>query len=252
MAKAAVIATNGGNGPNCTPASPSAGGPEGDCRQLVRRVGEALRERLGEERYAVWFGDAVAIDVAIDGETAGADGAAGGCIVVSVGNAFSQEWLKRTFHGDVEAAVQAVCDGTWSVVWRTSPTRAAEGPAAPPAKGMLRPVADSRSRDAVKPRRTGASGHTLSRAQAVEVTVREKHGCVAARRPVASLEAFVAGPSNRMAFAAIEMAASRPGEMSPLVIHGPSGVGKSHLLFTRKYLGRKARHRPDRSTTDDG
>ena len=230
MAKAAVIATNCGNGPNCTPASPSAGGPEGDCRLLVRRVGEALRERLGEERYAVWFGDAVAIDVAIDGETAGGDGAAGGCIVVSVGNAFSQEWLKRTFHGDVEAAVQAVCDGTWSVVWRTSPTTTAEVPASPPAKGMLRPVADSRSRDAVKPRRTGAIGHTLSRAQAVEVTVREKRSCVAARRPAASLDAFVAGPSNRMAFAAIEMAASRPGEMSPLVIHGPSGVGKSHLL----------------------
>ena len=33
-----------------------------------------------------------------------------------------------------------------------------------------------------------------------------------------------------MAFAAVEIAAARPGEMSPLVIHGPSGVGKSHLL----------------------
>jgi chromosomal replication initiator protein len=33
-----------------------------------------------------------------------------------------------------------------------------------------------------------------------------------------------------MAFAAVELSAARPGEMSPLVIHGPSGVGKSHLL----------------------
>jgi chromosomal replication initiator protein len=33
-----------------------------------------------------------------------------------------------------------------------------------------------------------------------------------------------------MAFGAIEIAASRPGEMSPLVIHGPTGVGKTHLL----------------------
>jgi chromosomal replication initiator protein len=41
---------------------------------------------------------------------------------------------------------------------------------------------------------------------------------------------FIVGPSNRMAAAAIEMAAARPGEMSPLVIHGPSGVGKTHLL----------------------
>jgi chromosomal replication initiator protein len=33
-----------------------------------------------------------------------------------------------------------------------------------------------------------------------------------------------------MAFAAVQLAASRPGEMSPLILHGPSGVGKSHLL----------------------
>jgi chromosomal replication initiator protein len=50
------------------------------------------------------------------------------------------------------------------------------------------------------------------------------------RRPASSLETFVSGPSNRMAVAAVELAATRPGEISPLVIHGASGVGKSHLL----------------------
>jgi chromosomal replication initiator protein len=35
-----------------------------------------------------------------------------------------------------------------------------------------------------------------------------------------------------MALAAVEIAAARPGELSPLVIHGPSGVGKTHLLET--------------------
>ena len=33
-----------------------------------------------------------------------------------------------------------------------------------------------------------------------------------------------------MAKAAAEMAARRPGDMSPLLIHGPTGVGKTHLL----------------------
>ncbi len=33
-----------------------------------------------------------------------------------------------------------------------------------------------------------------------------------------------------MAFAAVELAVNRPGEMSPLFLHGPSGVGKTHLL----------------------
>jgi chromosomal replication initiator protein len=33
-----------------------------------------------------------------------------------------------------------------------------------------------------------------------------------------------------LAQAAAELAAARPGEMSPLLVHGPSGVGKTHLL----------------------
>jgi chromosomal replication initiator protein len=232
MAKAAVIATNGGNEPDCTPVCPLGSGQMGDHGLVARRVGEALRERLGAERYAVWFGDAVVIDVAIDGEAAGADAAvAGGCIVVSVGNAFSQEWLKRTFHADVEAAVQAVCGGAWSVVWRTSAATAlVPVPAATPSKGMLRPAAEGRSRDAVPLRRTGAISRTATRATPAGTPAAESRGGFAARRPAASLDAFMVGPSNRMAFAAIEIAASRPGEMSPLVIHGPSGVGKSHLL----------------------
>jgi chromosomal replication initiator protein len=232
MAKAAVIATNGGNGPNCTPPSLPGSEPAAGIRLLARRVEDALQERLGAERYAVWFGDAVTIDVVIDAESAGT-AAAGDCIVVSVGNAFSQEWLKRTFHADVEAAVRVACGGPRSVVWRTSPTpQTPEVPAvaATPSKGMLRPVAATRSRDAVTVRGSRAMGPADSLVHTADASVRESRGGVAARRPAATLDAFVAGPSNRMAFAAIEIAASRPGEMSPLVIHGPSGVGKSHLL----------------------
>jgi chromosomal replication initiator protein len=42
-----------------------------------------------------------------------------------------------------------------------------------------------------------------------------------------------------MAHAAVEIAASRPGEMSPLVIYGPSGVGKTHLLQAACHRGRQ-------------
>ena len=240
MAKAAVIATTGGNGPDRRPARPLGGSESGDGRLLARRVEAALRERLGAERYAVWFGDAVSIEVAVDGAVdVKPDGTNGGAefpvadrsVVVSVGNAFSQEWLKRTFRTDVEAAVQAVCGRSWSVVWRTSPgTAVAPVPAATPAEGMLRPIAEARSRDASQPRRNGAVGQPAVRSAAPGSQTGDGRGHAPARRPAASLDGFVVGPSNRMAFAAIELAAARPGGMSPLVIHGPSGVGKSHLL----------------------
>ncbi len=44
------------------------------------------------------------------------------------------------------------------------------------------------------------------------------------------MEKFVAGPSNRMAHAACMRIIDHKGEYNPLVIHGKSGMGKTHLL----------------------
>lgn len=46
----------------------------------------------------------------------------------------------------------------------------------------------------------------------------------------ADLETFVVGDCNRLAYAAAETITRKLGSYSPLVIHGPSGVGKTHLL----------------------
>jgi chromosomal replication initiator protein len=61
-----------------------------------------------------------------------------------------------------------------------------------------------------------------------------------ARRHV-DLDSFVVGRSNRLARAAAEMVAERPGELSPLLIHGPTSVGKTHLLEGICHAARKAR-----------
>lgn len=50
------------------------------------------------------------------------------------------------------------------------------------------------------------------------------------RRKFASLDAFVVGDSNRVAFTALLSIVDRPGVMTPIVVHGPTGCGKSHLL----------------------
>ncbi len=51
---------------------------------------------------------------------------------------------------------------------------------------------------------------------------------------------FIPGPSSRLATTAAEMVLERPGTISPLLIHGPSGVGKSHLA---KAIGQQLRRR---------
>ncbi len=50
-----------------------------------------------------------------------------------------------------------------------------------------------------------------------------------------SFDNFVVGPSNELAFAvARRVAHSREGQYNPIVIHGPHGMGKTHLLHAVK------------------
>lgn len=41
---------------------------------------------------------------------------------------------------------------------------------------------------------------------------------------------FVDGDCNQLARASVDLVLRQPGEVSPLVVHGPTGVGKTHLL----------------------
>lgn len=51
--------------------------------------------------------------------------------------------------------------------------------------------------------------------------------------PQFSFDNFVVGPSNRFAHSAALMVSSNPGQVyNPLFLYGPSGVGKTHLLYS--------------------
>jgi chromosomal replication initiator protein len=50
----------------------------------------------------------------------------------------------------------------------------------------------------------------------------------------------VTGQSNRLAAVSAEMVARRPGQITPLLIHGPTSVGKTHLLEGIWTAARKA------------
>lgn len=58
----------------------------------------------------------------------------------------------------------------------------------------------------------------------------EKPTTAAPRRVDHALERWVAGEANRLALTAAHMVVDRPGSVSPLVVYGPTAVGKTHLL----------------------
>lgn len=189
---------------------------EPQASDVVSRLHASLRERIGPQRYAVWFDGICRFAIESEAVTVISDGQ------------FAQDLVRRSFRGDIEAVAAEVVGGSQAVLFRlaepidvqvASLQHAEESPTVAPPEcdaeravvpmPFVEPSAEP-SPETPRPSRPFAES--------------------ARRRPLARLEDFVTGASNRMARAAAEMVVSRLGEISPLVIHGPSGTGKTHLL----------------------
>ncbi len=201
----------------------AAGSYDGEA--TAARVLRAFRSRIGDDRFAVWFGDAVR--VAVEPNAGG-----GPRVIVTVGSGFTYDWLCRTFHTEMAAAARDACGPSAEVAWEPAAVDAAvvspPQPAEPAKSPRSRPTS---TRKDGRPTAASSAPRPHPPSQDLSVVTRQPRGVVTpGRRPGLRLADFIVGPSNRMACGAVEMALARPGEISPLVIHGPSGVGKTHLL----------------------
>jgi chromosomal replication initiator protein len=203
----------------------------GSCT-ISERIARSLILRLGDERFAVWFGDNFEIQVAesITGENLVE-------VVVLFDPNYPGEWLQKTFGNDVAISAGEIVNKPVAVHWRPLGAVSAQS------------MVDKPDEDTSTLESTAAAG-SKSLSKSVCITPKTKvsrtnSGNTAKklhlRRPTVSLEEFAVGSSNRMAYAAVELAASRLGEMSPVLLHGPSGVGKSHLLAGICHHARKVR-----------
>lgn len=210
-----------------------------DAANLAARVAAALERRIGADRYAVWFGGSVAFAVERAASAARPRGRRGSRtpadlpgawrVVVRGGTGLTHEWLRRTFRVEVEQAVREVCGAEAEVVWEALVPPEADAPPAVSAAvrgGATAPASHAVPRSAARPRGSRRRGGEASSAGPADRPDPQP----ADMRGGRSIADFVVGTSNRLACGAVEIVASRPGEVSPLVIHGPSGVGKTHLL----------------------
>jgi chromosomal replication initiator protein len=169
-----------------------------DDREIVSELRARLADRVGKDRYEVWFG--ATTQLAVDGD----------CLVVSVPSRFFQDWLRTNFRKDLEASSLEVFGRPLSLEFRIdAATAVAPKPPCKPAGGQAPPDAD------------------VAKSAAVESTVSTWR---TPRRRLCTLERFVVGSSNCLAHTAAQMAVEQPGVYSPLFIHGLSGSGKTHLL----------------------
>jgi chromosomal replication initiator protein len=214
------------------PARPLPAPPEA----LDDRLGAAVAARVGAARFNLWFKGHARFEPA-----------AGGVRVVARNEA-CREWLEHTFGEAVRAAAAEVCGGP-AVKWAIeSAADAAEGargqgpgareePAAPPPATRPRvrpnpsPLTPTPSQkdlfgDPVPPPKPKARRPDPDAAALATPPASARPG-----RRWKSLADFVVGPSNRVAFASAVSVVEDPSQSpNPLVLHGPTGTGKTHLL----------------------
>ena len=174
-------------------------------RDVVAAMEQAIARRIGEPRYQFWF--------ARNTKLMWADGV----LTVGVPNLFYQEWLERSFGDAVHAAAEEVLGPVRQLRFAIDPELfQAARKKQEPVNGDVR---QGGCQDTEKAPPTLGLGSRSG-----------KEGTKRVRR-WRRLSDFVVGPCNRVAHAAALSVVEAPGEgPNPLVLHGPVGTGKTHLL----------------------
>jgi chromosomal replication initiator protein len=196
-------------------------------REVVAALGEAIAQRIGEPRYNLWFARNTKFRWDDDQ------------LVVGVPNHFYQEWLQSTFAEAVRAAASTVLARPMQVRFAIDPelfqaarqAQAEAGAAKLPQQPDKLPSGYEEPAALVPP--PSESRKEARPSRATRNTRRWHH-----------LSDFVVGACNRVAHAAALSLVEEPDQgINPLVLHGPVGTGKTHLL-EGIYAGLRQRH-PD-------
>ncbi len=162
-------------------------------------------------------------------------------LVVLAPSAFARDWARDHYGAELAEIAAAVAGRPVRVVVEHDPAvydaaPAAEAPAAeaPAAEapaadgGQAAPQTGPHSAPHAAPHKSAAR---RAPAPVVPFVPREGRARPSRLNPKYSFDAFVTGPSNRMAFAACTAVAELPGaRYSPLFLFGGTGLGKTHLL----------------------
>ena len=170
---------------------------------LAARLEAALVERIGQQRFGLWFQNTTFVPAGRD-------------LVVVVANAHTQDWLQRTFGDAIKQSAEAAFGHAVNVQFTLHVAADPQAEAALPRRNLFE-VETPLPELPKKPKPAPAKAETAA--------------AKVAKRPSKSLADFVVGAGNRVAHASAVSVVEEPGlGANPLVLHGPVGVGKTHLL----------------------
>ena len=165
-------------------------------------LAEMLARRIGETRYELWFASQTPFEFSQNHLKVFAD------------SNFTANRLQNTFAAEIRSVVDHVCGAHVGIEFVVQP---------PPKK---------------KASSNNSNNDQPSLFDSIAAPETNAATSVAEQRPSNSppkpakldLKSFWFGANNQFAKAGVEQIMQLPGQFSPLLIHGPSGSGKSHLL----------------------
>lgn len=195
----------------------------------LARLANAIAQRVGPQRFHVWFDNSTRLDLRQDG------------LEIAVPNDFISEWIGKNFTGPIQEAAHEVLGSPLPVRFHVVPelfeVNAAKRGAG---KSTAQPGGNGRSAQPAPQR-----AEPVTRSVAIVQTPRAA-SAPPGETPVAAsprlrhqIETFVVGPSNQLAYNSACYVAEFPGgQYNPLFIHGNCGLGKTHLLqgLCRRFL----------------
>ncbi|MHC4334573.1 MAG: DnaA ATPase domain-containing protein, partial [Planctomycetota bacterium] len=163
----------------------------------IGAINQALAEKVGPQKFRIWFRNST--KMALSGEY----------LKIGVPNLFIASWLENHFSNEINQAVRTVTGENRKITFAVDPELAGH---------QRQAQLDSQAQLVEKaPDRLRYRGS------------RAKHR--SKNRLKLSLDTFVVGPSNQLAYnAAKAVVNEQQSPFNPLFIHGGYGVGKTHLL----------------------
>ena len=178
-----------------------------------------MEERLGSERYQMWFSSLSLVE-----DT-------GSKLTFGVPNLFIRDWVERKFMEDLRAAVRDVVESERAIDLRVDGELFRQ---------FRKDEAEFRARNPVpEGEETGAGADAKGAETSPRIEIAGGLTIGGERKPAAlyglndrlSFETFIAGASNNVALSASMSVLRSPGRAySPLFVYAETGLGKTHLL----------------------
>jgi chromosomal replication initiator protein len=217
--------------------------------QITAELQSQLAARIGQDRYELWFGPHTKFSLSEH------------CLLVSADSKFVRDWLRRNFVDEVAECCKAITGRECQVEFEVD-----EADPPPAISPVTNGVADARCDGVTDEVSTLDSKPTARLEKQISFlpdepeqpavaagksrrkgrTASKRHGSEAAKAlGEPTLAQFVVGKGSEYAFAAAEMTARGLQQASPVLLHGPTGVGKTHLLrsIRTEYRQRHSRAR---------